>query len=110
MITTELIPNYTNQKSFYKKALVYTDGKGNFALQSYNTIVAVIVKDKMFRTWQGYSRTTQIHINEFTNQILNKDCFKTDYLNLPYVKFDYPLRVLNNFELQVKKENKMINL
>lgn len=106
MITTELIPNYTNQKSFYKKALVYADGKGNFALQSYETIVAVIIKGKMFRTWQGYSKTTQIHINEFTNQILNKDCFKHDYLNLPYKKLEYISTYINNLEKQLQRDNK----
>ncbi len=69
--TYELQPNNTSQKSFYKKAIVHeTDNK--IELQSYQTIVITINKDKrtIMKTWNNYSATTMKHVSEFLHQII----------------------------------------
>lgn len=55
----------TSQKSFYKKAYVLEDEKGNLFLQSYDTIVCGIINGIFKKFWGGYSRTTQTHVNDF---------------------------------------------
>ena len=57
----------TSQKSFYKKAYVLEDEKGNLFLKSYDTIVCGIINGIFKKFWDGYSRTTQTHINDFRN-------------------------------------------
>lgn len=57
----------TSQKSFYKKAYVLEDEKGNLFLQSYDTIVCGIINGIFKKLFDGYSRTTQTHINDFRN-------------------------------------------
>lgn len=57
----------TSQKSFYKKAYVVEDEKGNLFLQSYDTIVCGIINGIFKKLWDGYSITTQTHINDFRN-------------------------------------------
>lgn len=66
---TELSPKYSNQVSFYKKAYVIENGD-YYELQSYNTIVLKMHKytKKLIPLWDGYSRTTMTHINEFLMQ------------------------------------------
>ena len=60
---------YNRQKSFYKKAVIFEDEKtGDKWLISYDTLVAKIIDDKIYRCWSGYSKTTQNHINEFLDQ------------------------------------------
>lgn len=54
-----------SQKSFYKKAYVLEDERGNLYLQSYDTIVCGIINSIFKRYWDGYSRTTQNHVNDF---------------------------------------------
>lgn len=59
----------TTQKSYYGKAIVIEDKFGNKRLKSYKTIVAEITKKGKFkRLWEGYSRTTMNHINDFRNE------------------------------------------
>lgn len=60
----ELLPT-DKQKSFYGKAKVWSDNYGRIYLQSYDTIVAVIDGKTVYRTWEGYSQTTQKHIKSF---------------------------------------------
>lgn len=55
----------TCQKSFYRKAFVIEDEKGNLYLQSYDTIVCGIINGIFKKFWDGYSRTTQNHVNDF---------------------------------------------
>lgn len=55
----------TSQKCFYKKAYVLEDDKGNLFLQSYDTIVCGIIGGVFKKFWDGYSRTTQNHVNDF---------------------------------------------
>lgn len=73
----ELKPIHTNQKSFYRKAMVtvsYYDGDCIYlVLQSYDTNVAMVKVDKfgmpyVQRLWDGYSATTMRHVNEFLMQ------------------------------------------
>lgn len=71
----------TCQKSFYRKAYILQDENGNLYLQSYDTIVCGIINNIFKKFWDGYSRTTQNHINDFrkTNGIdtLNKKDWET---------------------------------
>ncbi len=55
----------TSQKSFYKKAYVLEDEKGNLFLQSYDTIVCGIINGIFKKFWGGYSKTTLVHVNDF---------------------------------------------
>lgn len=72
----DLMPLYTNQKSFYGKARVYAveDGRDNYyTLHSYGTaVVSVYVGPDdipyMKRLWDSYSSTTMRHVNEFLIQ------------------------------------------
>lgn len=65
----ELIPMYSRNKSFYKKANVVEFADGWKALYSYTTLVCEIDPDGNFhRTWSGYSATTMKHVNDFMVQ------------------------------------------
>ena len=69
----ELKPQYDRAKSFYKKANVYRDSKGNILLISYTTIVAkvtdkILTGEKKLIIHGWYSATTARHINEFAQQ------------------------------------------
>ena len=59
----------TLQKSYYKKAVVFSDNDF-IVLRSYNTDVVAIDKaaNKIIRLWNGWSRTTSNHINDFLTQ------------------------------------------
>lgn len=59
------LPCLDNRKSFYGKAQVI-EHEGCKYLKSYNTIVCSITADGHFvRMWDGYSATTQRHVNSF---------------------------------------------
>ncbi len=66
-----LKPEYSRQKSFYKKALVFDDGKAK-VLVSYATPVVVVVGNVFFKLQRDdrytTSQTTMRHINEFLVQ------------------------------------------
>lgn len=65
---TELKPIYSNQKSFYGKAIILEEGNGKL-LKSYETIVASIDENGNFhKEWEGWSHTAANHINEFRQQ------------------------------------------
>lgn len=56
-------------KSFYGKARVYDDGRGNRALVSYRTAVCWVDASGGFhKTWDGWSPTTARHVDEFRVQ------------------------------------------
>ena len=66
----ELIPKYTKQKSFYRKAIVIQD-KDEIKLKSYNTIVAKIIKKDnktIYKYLGNFSNTTKAHQKEFFKQ------------------------------------------
>lgn len=75
-MTYELKPIHTNQKSFYRKAMVtvsYNDGGMYLVLQSYDTHVVMVKISKggmpnVKRLWPGYSATTMRHVNELLMQ------------------------------------------
>lgn len=85
----ELIPIYDSRKSFYKKAIVYSNN-GYIKLQSYSTIVAMIDINKGIVGINGiYSATTLRHIKEFlkqngyiadTQQQILKDYYRRDMI------------------------------
>lgn len=60
----ELTPQFSNVKSFYKKAFVIFFSNNLILLQSYETIVAYIFNGKYFSCGK-YSQTTTRHQNEF---------------------------------------------
>lgn len=64
-----LQPRFSNRKSFYKKATIITNGD-TITLHSYDTdVCSYNLKTHTFKKlWNGYSRTTMEHINEFCNQ------------------------------------------
>lgn len=66
-----LKPEHSKQKSFYKKALVFDDGKAK-VLVSYSTPVVVVVGNVFFKLQRDdshtTSQTTMRHINEFLVQ------------------------------------------
>lgn len=55
----------TSQKSFYRKAFILEDEKCNLYLQSYDTIVCGIIGGVFKKFWDGYSKTTKNHVNDF---------------------------------------------
>lgn len=58
--------NATYQKDYYGKAYIIPSDDGGAALKSYETLVCKIDSDGNFtRLWNGYSRTTMNHINDF---------------------------------------------
>lgn len=75
-MTYELKPFHTNQKSFYRKAMVtvsYNDGDMYLVLQSYDTNVVMVKIAKggmphVQKLWDGYSATTMRHVNELLMQ------------------------------------------
>lgn len=66
-----LKPEHSKQKSFYKKAVVFDDGKAK-VLVSYSTPVVVVVGNVFFKLQRDdsytTSQTTMRHINEFLVQ------------------------------------------
>ena len=63
----EIKLNATIQKSYYGKAVIVDGKNGDKLLRSYQTIVcAYNPTTGVFRKlWNGYSRTTMNHINDF---------------------------------------------
>ena len=63
----ELTARYDTRKSFYGKAKVYQDEKGNYYLMSYSTIVSECKNGKVIH-YGKYSQTTSRHQKEFERQ------------------------------------------
>lgn len=74
------------RKSFYKKAM-YEEKRGIVTLFSYGTKIISVKGDKVKKFWDGYSVTTQRHINEFLYQQLGETLSKNEYINLPCNKW-----------------------
>ena len=69
MTTYELKPMYDRAKSFYGKAVVTVNDRGDAVLRSYDTDVCMITASGEFlRFWEGYSVTTMRHVNDFLAQ------------------------------------------
>lgn len=69
-------------KASYRKAYVLEDEKGNLFLQSYDTIVCGIINGIFKKFWDGYSRTTQTHINNFRNAHNMETLYKKEWESL----------------------------
>ena len=90
----------TLQKSYYKKANIYTDGNGNIILKSYNTDVAMIDSNGNFkRLWNGWSVTTAKHVNDFRKQNGFTMLSKKEWCALPCLnpKQTYNIHYSNGF-------------
>lgn len=73
---------YGTQKDFYGKAVVDFTDKGQ-VLYSYNTAVAMFdTKGKFHRLWDGYSATTQKHVNAFRQHAHHTALTKKEWLSL----------------------------
>lgn len=65
----ELSARYDARKSFYGKAHIIELDNGTIQLQSYDTIVAEIDNNGMYKKiWDGNTQTTNRHIKEFKKQ------------------------------------------
>lgn len=95
----ELKPIYNRQKSFYKKATVYTSGS-NSTLQSYDTKVCSIINGVFVRHWSGYSVTTMNHVNEYRQQNGLDTLSKSEWLSIPCKAWSFV--ALNNITVAKK--------
>lgn len=100
--TYELEPT-TGQKSFWKKARVVEYPDNTKVLYSYGTPVMMVYRGKeLVRLWNGYSATTQKHINSFCG------CNKKQVAQLgeipEYVKKEFP------FTVRKAGESRFINI
>lgn len=81
-----------SQNSFYGKAIVCETWNGVKILKSYETIVAYIDYAGLHKTWNGYSRTTMLHVNNFLLFYGLKKINKKEWVNMdtelkPFVIF-----------------------
>lgn len=74
------------QKSFYGKAIVTEYSKDLAILTSYNTEVAAIKNGEFIRLWDGWSATTQKHVNAFLNLYGVAGGGKEHYINTPVTR------------------------
>ena len=74
---------YSRQKSFYGKAIVTEYSNKLSILTSYKTEVAMIKNGIFYRLWNGYSVTTQNHINEYRQQNGMEKLSKSEWLSIP---------------------------
>ncbi len=83
------LPCYDRCKSFYGKAQIIETDKGRY-LKSYNTLICFLSYGGTFiKLWDGYSQTTQRHINSFI-----------EFTRIPIVKGKKAYSELpNNFKL-----------
>lgn len=83
LVPEELEP-VDGRKSFYHKAIMYTDTlDGTVYLKSYETIVAAITDGKLYRCWDGWSATTGRHVNAFAIRNGLGPCGKSLWDKLP---------------------------
>lgn len=79
------------KQQYYGKARlveVYSRNNLTIYLISYNTAVAKIDTNGHFiRLWDGYSATTQKHIDAFMNRFGMRGLCKADWLSLPIGKW-----------------------
>lgn len=97
------LETHGRQKSFYGKAVIIKSGNRVF-LQSYNTIVAYIYGGKLFRTWDGWSKTTSLHIDAFCREYgidapSKKACeaMTVKPVDVHAVALNYTTRFYNNY-------------
>ena len=78
--------NATTQKSYYGKAVIIADDDF-IVLKSYDTEVIAIDRknNTIIRLWNGWSKTTQNHINDFLKLYGFNAMSKKEWLNMPCV-------------------------
>lgn len=82
-ITKEYKLTATTQKSYYGKAVVI-ERSGKTQLKSYSTIVCEVDPDgNFYKLWNGYSRTTMNHINDFRRLFSLAPLYKKEWDKLP---------------------------
>lgn len=84
----DLEPKHDSKKSFYGKARVTIHHDGSATLKSYDTNVAKFNADtgKIEKLWDGYSATTQRHINEFSEQMTGRPLWKHEWDKMEVIK------------------------
>lgn len=88
--THDLHPLYTNQKSFYGKAIVTREkdcyGGIVYTLLSYGTpLLEVTLYNGNYyvcRLWNSWSATTGRHVNEFAQQIMRHPLHKKEWCGM----------------------------
>ena len=66
----ELTPIFDGRKSFYGKAFVHQDNYGGSTLQSYDTKIIHVSRDKEITLLSDrLSKTTMRHVKEFLRQL-----------------------------------------
>lgn len=80
---SELLPA-NGQRSFNHRAHILQDATGNLQLLSYETIVASFDPQtkELKKLWNGYSATTQKHINAFCDYCGIEGFNKKEWENL----------------------------
>ena len=63
-------------KNNEERARQFIFSNGARILQSYDTLVIAEKNGKLYRLWDGYSRTTQKHIAEFVGSFVSKSELK----------------------------------
>lgn len=74
----ELNCEFDNRQSFYGKAQIREEN-GTKTLISYGVEILKVKGNKITPIWEGYSLTTQRHINEFMLQEFGKVCNKKSW-------------------------------
>lgn len=74
------------QKSFYGKAVVTEYSKDLAILTSYKTEVAAIKNGEFIRLWNGWSATTQKHVNAFLDLYGIAGGGKEHWINTPVTR------------------------
>ena len=92
MLVTELIPQYINQKSFYRKAFTVVVGD-MVIFKSYDAMPCYISKG-VIKLNGLYSQTTTRHIREFLRQ--NEDLFKSNPKYAALISSNYNIKELRN--------------
>ena len=78
----EKVLKATTQKSYYGKAHYYEYENAVF-LCSYETTVCRIIDGKFERLWNGYSKTTLAHVNDFRKLYNFPALNKKEWLAIP---------------------------
>lgn len=85
---------WVSSRNYWNNRAAVIECKGGYtALQSYNTIVCVLYRGKLYRTWGGYSRTTANHISRFCDMNGLRRISKKEWENMPV--FDTAIESLN---------------
>lgn len=105
MLVTELKPQFSPNKSYYGKALVITLDNGVKMLQSYETIVCIVLPEKegkveVIMPWMHWSNTTGKHTWDF----LMQNNIHVEHTSLGFLSFAEFMRWVGQFTWDVKEE------